>query len=237
MNKLKGLIIYVLAFFVIFASFKIPEILFNIKTSNIEMAIYEKEKFKNAIDVEAEKIYLVKAIHDIESEESIIQISSSEVTGKYIFVEGQGETAEGLNKAYKELLKLQEYSIVKGVEENDKYNCVYGIAYRTYRKGNKEYWVNGTWINYEDKKYDFGVEVKTGKILDITISKDILNNQISKEELMKNYVKYLDLYIIDDWRFENNILKSEKAKLYVSLLESEEKYILGIRTLTDNLIK
>ena len=39
MNKLKGLIIYVLAFFVIFASFKIPEILFNIKTSNIEMAI------------------------------------------------------------------------------------------------------------------------------------------------------------------------------------------------------
>lgn len=24
---------------------------------------------------------------------------------------------------------------------------------------------------------------------------------------MENYIKYLDLYIIDDWKFENNMLK------------------------------
>ena len=52
---------------------------------------------------------------------------------------------------------------------------------------------------------------------------------------MKNYVKYLDLYIINDWKFENNKLKSEKAQLEVVMVDMKEEYILTIRPVGNNI--
>lgn len=83
MRKIKNFIIYIIVSVIILASFKIPELLLELENNNIEIAVYEKEKKKNAIDIEAEKIYLVKAIHDIEDESGLVEISSTQLVEMY----------------------------------------------------------------------------------------------------------------------------------------------------------
>ena len=67
-----------------------------------------------------------------------------------------------------------------------------------------------------NNKYELEIETKTCKILSIAIEKENLAND-TNEEIMRNFVKYLDLYIIDDWKLENNMLKSQKAGLAVTI--------------------
>jgi len=63
----------------------------------------------------------------------------------------------------------------------------------------------------------------------ISNSKYKIVDDIDTEEILRNYIKYLDLYIIDDWKFENNnILKSEKAQLIIMLVENDDSYMLTI---------
>ena len=47
---------------------------------------------------------------------------------------------------------------------------------------------------------------------------------------MLNYIKYLDLNIIDDWKFENDKLKSEKADLVIELKEDDNIFNFSINT-------
>lgn len=51
---------------IICISFLMPNILFAIEDLKMESKVYKKEALDNKIDVQAENIYLVRAIHDIE---------------------------------------------------------------------------------------------------------------------------------------------------------------------------
>ena len=48
-------------------SFKLPELILKAQEDNMEMSYYWEQK-QSKIDVEAEKIYLVKVIHDIQEQ-------------------------------------------------------------------------------------------------------------------------------------------------------------------------
>ena len=43
---------------------------------------------------------------------------------------------------------------------------------------------------------------------------------MDKETILRNYVNYLDLHILDDWKYEDGMLKSEKAGLIVGFYQS-----------------
>ena len=51
-----------------------------------------------------------------------------------------------------------------------------------------------------------------------------------KKQILEDYIKYLDLYIIGDWKFENNMLISEKAQLTASLIIDNKSCILSIHS-------
>ena len=116
MRKIKNIIIYVIVCIIILATFKIPEILLEIENYNIGIAVYEKEKNERKLDIEAEKIYLVKAIQDIETENNSVKISSSELDQKILFESINNETIDGNVNMYSELLKLNEYNILNIIE-------------------------------------------------------------------------------------------------------------------------
>lgn len=82
-------------------------------------------------------------------------------------------------------------------------------------KGNEE------WIG-------INIEEKTGKIINADFSKNFLKSDVEKEKQLRNYAKYLDLDIIGDWKFEENVLKSEKAQLTIMLVEKGESCMLTI---------
>lgn len=231
MRKTRNVIIYIIVFIVIFISFKIPNILLDIENNNIEIEVYEKEKAKSKIDIKTENIYLVKAIHDIENEENTVDILPSET----VMVSGaDGVLLEAKNQNIddfvKELLKLKEYDILDNIEINENTDVTVGMTDKSYQKDNSRYTINRLFLQINSNKYKLEIESKTGKILYILFDKGNLYNNSSKEEIMKNYIKYLDLHIIDDWILENNMLKSEKAELVVNLVETEENYILSIHS-------
>ena len=72
----------------------------------------------------------------------------------------------------------------------------------------------------------------------MVIKKYKIVDDIDTEEILRNYIKYLDLYIIDDWKFENNILVSEKARLIACLTYDDDGVgILGIYSKDSEYIK
>ena len=112
MKTIKNSLIYFGVCLIIFTSFKVPEILFEMENKKMETAIYPKENLENTMDVEAEKIYLVKAIHDIENEYNTVAISNNSLA-----------ELPQISKVdiMKELLKLKEYNIIQNLDfEEDK---------------------------------------------------------------------------------------------------------------------
>lgn len=219
MRTLKNIIIYVFVFIIIFSSFKIPKIILQIENKNIEKAVYEKVQEKNSIDIEAEKIYLVKAIHNID-EYSAFAINQSIKTGE-IFV----SDIENLNEPiYRELMKLKEINILKDINEEG--NCRMSFINKLYETADNEYTIKNVLLEVEGNNYELDVEEKTGKILSVFFK----NENIDKEEVMRKYVQYLDLHIIDDWKFENDKLRSEKAELVINLSEFDGNYFLSIHS-------
>lgn len=227
MRKMIGNIgIYLLVCGVILVSFKLPEELFKMQESEVEMVVYRKEEAKNNLAIEVEDIYLVKAIHDRERKNVIVEVGSSDSREKVMIAESFSQ--EGENDIEKEMLKLKEYDIINQFEVGQSFSV--GVIHKSYQSDNLRYRINRVSLNVHNSNYEMEMESKTGKILSILIEKGNLNTQIEREELMRNYIQYLDLYIIDDWVFENNMMKSEKAKLFVSLIENNEKYTLSIHS-------
>ena len=245
MKKFKNFIIYIIVSAIILASFKIPELLLELENNNIEIAVYEKESNKRKIDIETEEIYLVKAIHDIENENGFVEISSTQLVEEYSIKTINTETINMNDNMYSELLKLNEYDILKTIEINENDIIEVGLTEKKYKIKENEYSINSVLVKVDNEEFMLEIEEKTEKILNIVMEKDYLYGEISKEEIMKNYVKYLGLDIIDDWKFEekiinsekyhwefaNNMLKSEKAGLVVNLVENEDSYILSIHSL------
>lgn len=225
MRKIKNIIIYSLVCVIISLSLKMPEILFEIENQRVELGIYEKEKAKSVIDVEAEKIYLVRAIHGVESEMNSVSISPN----KDVVVEAVGDEGEMTEKIYKELIKLKEYHILENFEVDENTTCKVRQVNKFYQKeDNVMIMLHNVFLGFEDNEFNLEIESKTGKILYLVFEKKNLPS--NREEIMENYIKYLDLYIIDDWKMENNMLKSEKAKLMVNLVQSDDYCILSIHS-------
>lgn len=233
MSKIKNIIIYISVTIIVFASFKIPEILLEQENNDIEIEVYEKEKNKSKIDVEAEKIYLVKAIHDMENDDSTVSISPSGIEEYFTTVESINENIERTDLE-KELKKLKEYNILKNFETTTDSDISISVINKFYKNSNSKYTINNISLENNNQKYELDIENKTKKILCVTLEKDNLYSN-NKEEIMKNYIKYLDLYIIDDWKFVDNMLKSEKAQLVVAgFVDNENNYILSIHSSNRN---
>ncbi len=234
--KIRNLVIYFLFCITILILFKTPNYLLKIVENNIESTVYEKKKIGKTIDIEAEKIYLVKAIHDIESADSKVAITSSE---KSWTLAESPSTVENEKKvsipdvSKKQLQKLKEFNILKNftTDENSKYNIK--LISKGYQ-GEENYTVDNVYFNTTNELYNIEMEEKTGKILFINFAKENIFDNSTNEDILTNYVKYLDLYIIDDWKYENNVLKSDKAGLVVSLLENKTRYILSIHSMDNS---
>ena len=227
--KIKNFIIYILVLIMIVFSFKAPELILDIDIEKIEGKVYKKDNIENPIDVEAEKIYLVKAIHDIEKESYTVAISSSNNT-KWRIEENKIDK----DKISNELYKLKENNVLASeLEEINEIN----LGDSNYKTSENSYVIYNGYINTNNKLYTLELEQRTGKIILLNFGKDDLNNEISKEEILINFVKYLDLYIVDDWYYENDVLKSDKADLIVSLIENGNRYILSIHSLEKFLSK
>ena len=234
--KIKNMIIYLLFCIAILILFRTPEYLLKIEENNIENEVYEKKKIDQKIDIQTEKIYLVKAIHEMESDNSKVEISSSQTQKSWILAESSfTEENESIpNVSKKQLQKLKEFNILKNfdIEEDSNYNV--RLISKIYQ-GEENYAIDNIFFTTTNELYNIEMEEKTGKILFINFAKEDIFDGSTKEEILINYVKYLDLYIIDDWHYENDVLKSDKAGLVVSLLANETRYILSIHSIEKGL--
>ena len=223
--RIRNVIIISIAFLIIILSFIIPSELIQIQDTIMRNEIYKRGRIEGKIDIQAEKIYLVKAIHVIGSN---IQISNA---NKIQTVEVADTYNDSIYNVFEnELKKLENYNILDTKEKSsDKYINI-GVLDKKYL--NREMEVTINCIEYEsgNTRISTQMENKTGKVIYIMFNKDKILSD-NKENIMRNYIKYLDLYIIDDWKFENDILKSEKAQLTVSLLENGKTYELSIHSI------
>ena len=81
--KIKNIIIYLVVGIIVISSFKIPEVILKMEETALENNIYQK-KSKKAIndinlDIDAEKVYLVKALHDLQIINEVTISSSTKV--------------------------------------------------------------------------------------------------------------------------------------------------------------
>ena len=91
------------------------------------------------------------------------------------------------------------------------------------------YIFNNIYLLIKGVEYHLEMEDKTGKIVSITLKTE--NVPENREEVMRKYIEYLDLYIIDDWKLEDYVLKSEKAQLVVNLTDYEDYCVLSIHSM------
>jgi len=230
---MRNKLIILVVFLIIFISFLAPKILLEIEDFRMEKQIFTQTKNKNKIDVEAEKIYLVKAIHDMSGSSMEIQsrtvvISDSE---KALIEESRSEQEKEklIDKIKNELLKLEESKVLKNMSvnfDNMEYN------FRNYTNFKREYEMQYTFLGNKTTEMSVGIESKTGKILFAVFPNDKLQIELETEKILENYVKYLDLYVIGDWKFENGSLKSQKAGLCAMLFKDSntEDCLLSIQS-------
>lgn len=218
-NNIKNFIAILCVLLVVIFSFCIPKIFFKIEDIYMRNDVVTRKKNNNKIDVETQKIYLVKAIHEIK-DGMMLKISYDKYNINF-------ETlCSNINK---ELQNLKEHEIIANTNIEDYEDS--SIGEYNYTSDDNEYTIQQYSARGENGMFiSIDIEKKTGKIISLHIDKNIINRQISKREILENYVKYLNLYIIDDWKFENNSLTSDKAKLCVSLGENiiGDDYILTI---------
>lgn len=220
--KIKNIVIYLIVFIIILVSFMMPEVLLKIEENKMEGIVYEKKSQKNQLYVDAENIYLVKAIHDIEKINAV-EITSSEKI-EWVLVEKSFDEEKDEYVALNELKKLEDYNILKlGNIENYSFT----VINKLYHNDKEQYIINNILLMTNNRSFNFEIEAETKKILKIYLE---TNDIEDREELMLNFIKYLNLYIIDDWKYEDEILKSEKAKLAVKLENLDDKYVLSINS-------
>ena len=189
--------------FVIFASFLAPKILLEMEDLQAEKQIFTQSKTKRKIDVQAEKIYLVKAIHDMG--ESSIKIQSqtkviSDIESTFVAeTHSMQEEKKLISQVKNELLKLEESKILKDMSasfESAEFN------FKNYTNYKSQYEMCYTFLGNKTTEMSVGIESKTGKILFAVFPNDKLQTELETEKILENYVKYLDLYVIGDWKVD-----------------------------------
>lgn len=231
--KVKNMCIYILFTIIIFSVFKVPEILLAAEENNIEKTTYANQVKQKKIDVETEKIYLVKAIHIMDRNKTIK--ISSEVT-QYVNL-SELNNKNKTSDIIEPINKMIDYNILNNIRFVENENQSIGILSKMYRNEENTYIINNIQLKRKNEEYKVEIEDKTGKIIYILFNKDKLYEGISKKEILENYIKYLDLYIIDDWRYEEDLenklyaFKSEKTDLRAGLTDAgDDKYIISIHT-------
>ena len=214
-----------IVFGVIFACFKIPDILLKVENYEIQGNICDNKK--RDIDFEVEEIYLVRAIYDIESENNSVLISGATMEK---VVEFSYKNTENKNDILQEILNLQKYNIIKGVNIKDNSKVTIGIMDKIYKKNDDEYIVKNISLEGNNIKCEFDIESKSGKIISIFFDKKNLGSKQNSQKIFMNYINYLGLDIIDDWTFQNSMIKSKNAKLVVSLVQSDNFCLLSIHS-------
>lgn len=239
--RFKNFSIYVMVVVIVILSFCAPNLFLNMTSDNIEKNGYEREQVEASIDVETEKIYLVRAIHDIENGNNTVQIASVKDKSGQVRVSEYGLVGPFNileDNTPKELSGLMEYGVLKDFVIEDNTHVVMGVTDMIYRRNEEKYneekyIVSSIHMEVNDIPYKLEVENKTGKVLRIITGRDALNYE-DVEQLMMNYIKYLDLYIIDDWKYEDGTLISKKAGLTVTFENSEDKAELSVHSVERN---
>lgn len=239
--KIKSFIIYFSVVIIVFFSLKAPSFLMEKLSKDIEKNVYKIEENKTQIDVEAEKIYLVKAIHNIRSDSPTVTINSSNgeilaqksETEVYEISTDESESKNNFPDIDKELKNMEDYNILTNLNLDNLNNYGIGIISKTYLNKNK-YIVHNVLVSIDNTEIHLEIEDKTGKIIYIYFDKNIfLSNNI--KETLENFVRYLDLHIIKDWKYGEDLinkkysLTSESAKLAIVLDMSDDNYELTVR--------
>lgn len=234
---MKKVFIYFIVIIIVYLSFCMPNIIFSLEDLKMENTSYKKKPTDSKIDVQAESIYLVKAIHDIQDGSSNLKISNS-----YSEISVAGKSKENNNKIIKYLLeetrKMQindnqlEHLLEKYADTDFKY-YIYG---KEYNNSKKEYRIYRIVFQIDNYEIFVEIEEKTCKILSYVGIPKNKEEGISEEQILRNYIRYLDLYIINDWTYKNNMLVSEKAKLAVNIVYYDNIYIISIHSLTNEYI-
>ena len=128
---------------------------------------------------------------------------------------------------------MRDYSILTNFELDDSEQSRMEIISKSYLNKNK-YIVHNVLVSVGNSEIHLEIEDKTGKIIYIYFDKDKLLNS-NDEEVLRNFVKYLDLHIIDDWKYSEDLisqksyLRSEKAQLAIVLEKYDNKYEISVR--------
>ena len=128
---------------------------------------------------------------------------------------------------------MEDYNILTNLNLDNLNNYGIGIISKTYLNKNK-YIVHNVLVSIDNTEIHLEIEDKTGKIIYIYFDKNIfLSNNI--KETLENFVRYLDLHIIKDWKYGEDLinkkysLTSESAKLAIVLDMSDDNYELTVR--------
>ncbi len=222
---LKKFILFLSSIIIIFVSFVIPKILFQIEDLSREKEIFEIPKNERKIDVQAEKIYLVRFIHDIyEIKDKKLRYYDDKTVSVSVPITKHIRNTSLTDENKNEILKLVSSEIIKDLNFDE-----FAEYYETENIFSTEYIVITAILLPENgDEIEIGIEEKTGKIISINFPKDVLRSDVDKRRQLESYAKYLDLDIIGDWKYENQVLKSEKAQLSIFFEEKENGCMLTI---------
>lgn len=227
-RKIVSCVSYLFFIAIIVSSFCIPDLLLDRLTFSFEAAMYSGGS-QGSIDVEAEEIYLVKAIHDMETEEAevyfnVVSVSSPEALSEY----ESGTVLVEFAQIEEEMLKMQESGVLK--DYDPVVDTEMGIMSEIYRVDQSEYTVKNIFFPRDNAVLLMEQEKKTGKMLSVFFNKEDVPKEAERRELLENYIRYLNLYIIDDWSYEDQRMKSQKAQLVVGFEKGGEGCILAIHS-------
>lgn len=232
---MKNIIIFIVVIVTVAISIALPNALFKLEDFTMEKLCYKIDNVQSKIDVQAEDIYLVKAIHGQDYNMEIVSKSSEYELASVIKTSDIESSDPKILTLKNELIKLKQYNVVDNTLKDNEYIKI-AMFDKNYSNNVIKYSLNCIEFIQDNKSKSVAIESKTGKILYVEFDKDKMSQEISREEIMRNYIKYLDLYIIDDWKLEDNKLQSEKSQLAVYIMEISEKYRLGIQSLNKSII-
>ena len=75
-------------------------------------------------------------------------------------------------------------------------------------------------------------EPKAKKFIKIKLKKEYLGSALSKEELLYQYVKYLQLDQVGDWEYKKESLQWEQGGVAVKVIQEGDYASLGIYLLS-----
>lgn len=221
----KKLVIILSSIIIIAFSFIMPKLFFQLEDLSRENEIFTRpKKESNKIDVQAEKIYLVKFIHNIyEFKDAKISYSDSKKVSVSIPLTKKTSNTAPTEELKNEISKLITSEIMKDVnlDEFIDFDETANIFF-------SEYTVITSDLVSEKEGVGVCREEKTGKIISIDFPKTFLRSDVALKKQLQNYAKYLDLDIIGDWKYENQTLKSEKAQLSIILEEKGNVCMLTV---------